>query len=108
MFMHIRFDNFMRGPKVNQFEYHVGMGPDPEGLVSYCKSVGVVPQAYSPLGPTYNTTAKNELIEGNLTVSIGKHYNKSGAQVGHCLSCACALTLTCSSAAHARRTPCAA
>jgi hypothetical protein len=58
------------------------MGPDPEGLVSYCKSVGVVAQAYSPLGPTYNTTAKNELIEGNLTVSIGKHYNKSGAQVG--------------------------
>jgi len=58
------------------------MGPDPEGLVSYCKSVGVVTQAYSPLGPTYNTTAKNELIEGNLTVSIGKHYNKSGAQVG--------------------------
>lgn len=68
-------------PAVNQFEYHVGMGPDPEGLVSYCKSKGIVTQAYSPLGPTANHTAKDILIEGNLTTGIGKHYNKSGAQV---------------------------
>mmetsp|Transcript_148056 Transcript_148056/g.210263 ORF Transcript_148056/g.210263 Transcript_148056/m.210263 type:complete len:309 (-) Transcript_148056:6-932(-) len=68
-------------PAVNQIEYHVGMGADPEGIISYTKSKGIVPQAYSPLGPTMNHTAKNILIEGNLTTSIGRHYNKSGAQV---------------------------
>ena len=68
-------------PAVNQFEHHIGMGPDAEGIKAYCKSKGIVAQAYSPLGPTFNQTAKDILIEGPLTTSIGKAHNKSGAQV---------------------------
>ena len=37
-------------PAVNQIQYHVGMGADPEGLLSYCKKHDIVVQAYSPLG----------------------------------------------------------
>lgn len=63
-------------PAVNQFEYHIGMGADPIGLVSYCKANGVMPQAYSPLGD--NTT---ELISGPLVNAIGGAHGKSGVQV---------------------------
>jgi diketogulonate reductase-like aldo/keto reductase len=68
-------------PAVNQIEHHVGMGPDKEGIITYCKSKGIVAQAYSSLGPTFNQTAKDVLIEGPLTTGIGKAHNKSGAQV---------------------------
>ena len=37
-------------PAVNQVQFHVGMSADPGGLLSYCKSKGVVTEAYSPLG----------------------------------------------------------
>merc|ERR1712113_998589 len=37
-------------PAVNQIQYHVGMTADPEGIISYCKEHGIVPQAYSPMG----------------------------------------------------------
>ena len=30
-------------------QYHVGMGADPQGLLSYSKARGVIIQAYSPL-----------------------------------------------------------
>jgi diketogulonate reductase-like aldo/keto reductase len=50
-------------------------------LIEYMRRHDVQPMAYSPLGPTFNTTEKNELIEGNLTNSIGKKHGKSGAQV---------------------------
>lgn len=63
-------------PAVNQVEIHVGMGPDPEGIVSYGKSKGVVTQAYSPLGD-----GTLELITGDLVGGIGKNYGKTGAQV---------------------------
>uniref|UniRef100_A0A7S2GWC9 NADP-dependent oxidoreductase domain-containing protein n=1 Tax=Haptolina brevifila TaxID=156173 RepID=A0A7S2GWC9_9EUKA len=63
-------------PAVNQFKFHIGMGPDPSGLVSYCKAKGIVPQAYSPLGD--NTT---ELINGPLVSQIGAAHGKSGVQV---------------------------
>lgn len=59
-----------------QFQFHIGMGADPGGLISYCKSKGVVPQAYSPLGD--NT---KELIDGPLVTEIGSSHNKSGVQV---------------------------
>ena len=36
-------------PAVNQIQVHVGVGADPEGLLSYCKQKGIVVQAYSPL-----------------------------------------------------------
>jgi len=63
-------------PAVNQVEYHIGMGPDPEGLLSYSARAGIVVEAYSPLGT--NTT---ELINGHLTSTIGAAYNKSSPEV---------------------------
>jgi len=63
-------------PAVNQFKYHIGMGADPEGLVSYCASKGIVAQAYSPLGD--NTT---QLITGPLVSRLGAAHGKSGVQV---------------------------
>jgi len=63
-------------PAVNQIEYHVGMGPDPEGLKSHGDSLGVVTQAYSPLGD-----GSSELITGSLVSDIGKGHGWSGAQV---------------------------
>jgi diketogulonate reductase-like aldo/keto reductase len=63
-------------PAVNQFKYHIGMGKDPEGLVSFCKARGIVAQAYSPLGD--NT---DELINGELVSTVGAAHGKSGVQV---------------------------
>lgn len=63
-------------PAVNQFAYHIGMGADPEGLVTRTRAAGIVPQAYSPLGD--NTS---ELISGELVSSIGHNHGKSGVQV---------------------------
>jgi diketogulonate reductase-like aldo/keto reductase len=37
-------------PMVNQMQYHIGMGPDPTGLIEYCHSEGIQVEAYSPLG----------------------------------------------------------
>ena len=63
-------------PAVNQIEYHIGMGADPEGLLSFSASKGIVTEAYSPLG-----TNTSELIDGELTTAIGKAHNKSSAEV---------------------------
>jgi len=63
-------------PAVNQIAYHVGMGPDPEGLKSLGDKLGVVTQAYSPLGD-----GSKELISGDLVTGIGKAHNCSGPQV---------------------------
>ena len=63
-------------PAVNQVQFHVGMGPDPGGLKSYCEKLGVHMQAYSPLGN--NASA---LIDGPVLSNIGKHHNKSSVQV---------------------------
>jgi len=63
-------------PAVNQIELHVGMGPDPTGLVSYALNKGIVSQAYSPLG-----NGGLELITGDLVTGIGKGHGMSGAQV---------------------------
>jgi diketogulonate reductase-like aldo/keto reductase len=62
-------------PAVNQIQYHVGMGPDPEGIVSYCESKGIQIEAYSPLGD------RDVLINGDLVNQIGAGHNKSGVQV---------------------------
>ena len=67
-------------PMINQIQLHVGMGDDPEGLLSYCEKEKIQIQAYSPLDVDQgNGTA--ELITGNLTNGIGKKHGKSGAQV---------------------------
>jgi len=63
-------------PQVNQVQYHVGEGPDPIGLGSYCKEKGIQMEAYSALAQ-----GSSELISGNLTTSIGKAHGKSGVQV---------------------------
>jgi diketogulonate reductase-like aldo/keto reductase len=70
------FKNSTIVPAVNQVNYHVGMGPDPIGLVTYLKSKNIVLQAYSPLGD-----GSSELIDGPLVTGIGKSHNKTGAQV---------------------------
>ena len=62
-------------PAVNQIQLHVGMGYDPEGLFSYCRKRGIITQAYSPL-------AAGEVVKDPLCQSVGKHYNKTGAEVG--------------------------
>lgn len=73
-------------PAVNQVAFHVGMSPDPRGLVSYNDAHGILTFAYSPLG-SYdfshypNVTKDISLITGNFTRDIGTSYNKSGAQV---------------------------
>jgi diketogulonate reductase-like aldo/keto reductase len=61
-------------PVVNQFEYHVGMGTDPSGLVSYCTANNIVSQAYSALGD-------GKLISDPLLQTIGKAHGVSSAQV---------------------------
>ena len=63
-------------PAVNQVQYHAGMGPDPGGIKTYCDSLGIRLQAYSPLGD-----GTMELISGPLVSKIGKAHNVSGASV---------------------------
>lgn len=65
-------------PAVNQVQYHIGMGRDPSGLMSFCKANGIVLEAYGPLASDHGPSS---LITGNLTNGIGKAHNKSGAQV---------------------------
>lgn len=62
-------------PAVNQIQLHVGMGKDPEGLVSYCNDNNIVVQAYSPL-------AHGEVVFDPLCKQVGKAYNRSAAEVG--------------------------
>ena len=64
-------------PAVNQIQYHVGMGNDPQDIVSYCKERGVQIQAYSPLGGS----GQSELITGDLVTQIGQAHDVSGVQV---------------------------
>jgi diketogulonate reductase-like aldo/keto reductase len=53
---------------------HVGMGDDPNKIISYCESKGIVVQAYSPL-------ANGKLPADTDLAAIGKIYGKSAAQV---------------------------
>ena len=66
-------------PMVNQIQYHVGMGADPAGTLSYCAARNITVEAYSPLGggrllkdaafsalaasllPTYNFTSSAQV-----------------------------------------------
>lgn len=65
----------MATPVVNQFQLHVGMGQDPEGLVSFCKDNNITVQAYSPL-------AAGGVVTDPLCSDIAKKNGKSSAQVG--------------------------
>ena len=61
-------------PAVNQVQYHVGMGTDPQGLLAYCRSKGIQLEAYSPLG-------SGNIVSNPLFASVGAGYNKTGPQV---------------------------
>lgn len=63
---------------INQQEWHVGMGPDPESVKSFCDAHNITFQSFSPLCGPCDTDA---LIEGELVTSIGTAHNKTGAQV---------------------------
>ena len=63
-------------PMVNQLQYHVGMGPDPDGTLSYCAAHNVTIEAYSPLAggrllkdPTFSALASTMLKKYNWTSS---------------------------------------
>lgn len=66
---------------VDKEEWHVGMGPDPLGLVSFCRKHGISYQSSSPLCGNCKGAAGTELISGPLVTSIGKAHNVSGVQV---------------------------
>lgn len=66
-------------PMVNQVQLHVGMGPDPQGFVSFAKSHNMVLTAWSPLG--HGGKGTKEILSGNLTSGIGSAHNKSAPQV---------------------------
>jgi len=66
---------------LNQEEWHVGMGPDPQGVVSFCKQHKILYQSFSPLCGPCPPADKKELISGDLVTSMGKAHNVSGAQV---------------------------
>jgi diketogulonate reductase-like aldo/keto reductase len=69
-------------PMVNQVMFHVGMGADPTGLISYSKKLGVVTQAYSVLGNTpWTGHADDKILHGNLTTTIAKAHNRSSVEV---------------------------
>ena len=72
-------------PMVNQLQYHVGMGPDPHGAVSFCKQHGCVVQAYGSLGnpplDPRDPGPSKEILHGNLTSSIARNHNVSTVQV---------------------------
>eukprot|EP01065_Artemidia_motanka_P035042 TRINITY_DN42980_c0_g1_i1.p1 TRINITY_DN42980_c0_g1~~TRINITY_DN42980_c0_g1_i1.p1 ORF type:complete len:341 (+),score=136.42 TRINITY_DN42980_c0_g1_i1:56-1024(+) len=61
-------------PQLNQVQYHVGMGDDPIGLVSYQRKHKILLQAYSAL-------ATGKLVTDPLLERIGASHNKTAAQV---------------------------
>lgn len=70
-------------PAINQLLFHVGMGPDPRGVVSSNRALGIHVMAYQPMGAwNYDLGRKDHsLITGNFTGDIGRQYNKTGGQV---------------------------
>lgn len=61
-------------PAVNQIERHPYLTQLP--LIEKCQKLGIVPEAWSPLG-----AAKNGLMELPLIVDLAKKYQKSPAQI---------------------------
>jgi len=71
-------------PAINQVQYHVGMGkalPDATDYKEYMQSQGVTYEGFSPLCGPCDGDDHMELLTGELVTSIGKKYNKTGAQV---------------------------
>lgn len=66
---------------VNQEEWHIGMGPDPQGVVSFCKKHNISYQSFSPFCGPCPPAEHKELISGPLVTKIAKAHNVSGAQI---------------------------
>ena len=62
-----------------QIEMHVGMGDDPESLVSYCKKHKITYQAYSPLGGP--DIGGKPVMDFKEVKAIAAAHGKSAAQV---------------------------
>lgn len=75
-FLPHHLDNIMENgtekPLVDQLEIHPGYSQ--EAAVSYCKSKGIVVQAWSPLG-------RSRILENEFFQALAKKYNKSAAQI---------------------------
>lgn len=71
--------DFAVQPMINQFQMHVGMGPDPQGFLAMNAARGIVSQAYSPIGSGGH--GSSEILSGPLTTKIAKAHNKTTAQV---------------------------
>ena len=65
-------ENGKEKPLVDQLEIHPGYSQ--EAAVSYCKSKGIVVQAWSPLG-------RSRILENEFFQALAKKYNKSAAQI---------------------------
>ena len=66
-------------PVMNQIQYHVGMGPDAEGITSYSSSKNIQIQAYSPMGLRYHNNT--DLINGTMVTDIGIAHDKAPTSV---------------------------
>lgn len=66
---------------VNQQEWHVGMGADPEGVVSFCRKHGISYQSFSSLCGPCGKAMHMDLINGPLVSGIAMAHGVSGAQV---------------------------
>eukprot|EP00927_Polykrikos_kofoidii_P010044 TRINITY_DN1423_c0_g1_i4.p1 TRINITY_DN1423_c0_g1~~TRINITY_DN1423_c0_g1_i4.p1 ORF type:complete len:376 (-),score=70.98 TRINITY_DN1423_c0_g1_i4:54-1115(-) len=66
-------------PMVNQVQYHLGMGPDPQGFKSFAQERGIALQAWSPLGS--GGSGDDDILHGDLTGTIGANHKKSNVQV---------------------------
>jgi diketogulonate reductase-like aldo/keto reductase len=71
--------DFKVQPMVNQFQLHIGMGPDPQGFLAMNAARGIVSQAYSPIGSGGH--GSSEILSGPLTTKLAKAHNKTTAQV---------------------------
>lgn len=72
-------------PMVNQIEYHLGMGLDPKGFMTYAKRHDMVIQAYGSLGnPPLDPRDPGPspvILHGNTTTRIGLAHNKTSVQI---------------------------
>jgi len=67
-------------PVLNQLNMHVGWGMDMLGIWSYNRKLGIVPQAYGPLGGRGGVFDPS-VLHANITNRIGAAHNKSAADV---------------------------
>jgi len=67
-------------PMVNNVQFHIGMGPDPQGSLSFAKNRGMVVMGWSPLGHGAYP-GQSPIFSKALPAAIGKAHNKTGAQV---------------------------